>query len=454
MSTPTGAPSSSPLRSPSAACRPMLRLGLVVGRRLVQERLVPLDCDVRIGVAPRSTLSLPDHALPPGLPPSLLLLRGGGTVPVLVVSSAMRGRIERRGRRLSLEGLGGSEPAVLPLDAADRVCVRIGDCTVLVQTVQVARTPALPLPGRFRPRLLDQDDPVFIGILSSVSAVAAAAMLWVFSVGPVESVTLADLPREVERIVLAAHVPVEPAPEVELLPEPLPTPEPEAVAELPADDPSPLPVAASAQEQAENEALGRARARAEVTHRAAVLDLFAKGGATDAVFGSRTGLDELQGALAGADGPARAGTTGSSRGPSGGGRGQDDTIGGPERGRVRTAVVSDGAHEAAPRPKVLGSPVLPPSADDAARLRTALHPVYARIQRCYEQQLTRDPSIAGRIVLSMELVNGRVAEALIVEDAVGSGELADCIVKRARALRTDPGISGDLELPLVFSAGG
>jgi hypothetical protein len=307
---------------------------------------------------------------------------------------------------------------------------------------------------------MDNDDPLFIGILSGVSAVAAAAMLWVFSVEPIQSVTLADLPREVERIVLAVHAPVEVPSAVEVRPaaEPVPVrdppPEPEPTAE-----PAPLPVAASAQERAEHEALGRERARAEVTRRAAVLDLFAKGGASQGVFGAETGLDGLQQAMAGAGGPEHASLASASRGPAGGSRGQDDAIGGPERGRTRAASVERPV-SSAPRPKVLGSPVLPPSAGlapsdaEADRLRTSLHPVYARIQACYEQQLKRDPSIGGRIVVSMELVDGRVADAMVVEDAVGSDEMAACIIKRARALRTDPGISGDLELPLVFSAGG
>ena len=58
----------------------------------------------------------------------------------------------------------------------------------------------------FRPKLLDEDDPVFVGTMSVFMALAAVLMIYVWNTDPVESVSLAEFQdRFVEMVIDAAE---------------------------------------------------------------------------------------------------------------------------------------------------------------------------------------------------------------------------------------------------------
>ncbi|MBM4395397.1 MAG: AgmX/PglI C-terminal domain-containing protein [Deltaproteobacteria bacterium] len=79
----------------------------------------------------------------------------------------------------------------------------------------------------------------------------------------------------------------------------------------------------------------------------------------------------------------------------------------------------------------------------------------AAFRACYERALkTASPDLKGRVVLRVAVApSGAVTHASIADDTLGDPPTADCIVRRARAMRFPAREDAvTLTLPLVFAA--
>lgn len=78
------------------------------------------------------------------------------------------------------------------------------------------------------------------------------------------------------------------------------------------------------------------------------------------------------------------------------------------------------------------------------------------IKSCYDVELTRNPNLAGKIVLQWEIVNGgRVRNPKVKSSDVSGRTLASCIINRIRVLKfPDPGPNeiAQVAFPFVFEA--
>lgn len=55
------------------------------------------------------------------------------------------------------------------------------------------------------------------------------------------------------------------------------------------------------------------------------------------------------------------------------------------------------------------------------------------IQFCYDNQLKKKPGLRGKLVVSLTvLANGRVSEAIVVEDRLGSSAVTECVLSQIR----------------------
>lgn len=79
----------------------------------------------------------------------------------------------------------------------------------------------------------------------------------------------------------------------------------------------------------------------------------------------------------------------------------------------------------------------------------------AGIQRCYEAQLVRDPTLRGRLVISFTIgTDGRVSEVVVRENSVGSPAVAACVTDVISRFRFSPGPTGGsvtFAYPFVFA---
>ena len=146
-------------RSPDRGERRLLRVGIVHGRRIVEERLLARAGDVTIGTSSRSTFIVPWDDAP--LRWRLFEERGGRRF--LRLAGGMSAHIADGAAVTRIDARGPGEPArPIPLSDRARGKVTVGDTTVLFQLLRPpAPQPRPQLPISVRRRLTDGIDPFF-----------------------------------------------------------------------------------------------------------------------------------------------------------------------------------------------------------------------------------------------------------------------------------------------------
>ncbi len=169
-----------PPRADTAPRPKILRIGVILGDKIVEERLIRDRGPVSIGQSAKNTFSVPTPELPRSWP--LFQLHGGRYV--LHVADTMDGRISDGGQVLTLAQLKqtgratrvGQAPTksawVMPLTDASRGKIVIGEMTLLFQFVQAPPLQPRPqLPHSVKGSFTDRIDPYLAVVLSISLAV-------------------------------------------------------------------------------------------------------------------------------------------------------------------------------------------------------------------------------------------------------------------------------------------
>ncbi len=91
--------------------------------------------------------------------------------------------------------------------------------------------------------------------------------------------------------------------------------------------------------------------------------------------------------------------------------------------------------ERAARPQVRiapepGDPPIPPGSD-AERIAAFVRSQLGRLQACYEHELKLHPDLHGRLAIRFVVgIDGRVTDADVEEDSLGSERLDQCVIRR------------------------
>jgi hypothetical protein len=176
----TQAPQSRP---PGAAPPPrqkILRIGVILGDKIVEEKLIRDRGPVAIGQSAKNTFPVPAPELPRSWP--LFTVQGGRYV--LHVADSMDGRISDGGQVVTIAQLKASgriqkqgNAWMIPLTDAARGKITVGDMTLLFQFVLAPPVQPRPaLPHSVRGSLADRIDP-YLAVVMSVSLVAHM-MVW------------------------------------------------------------------------------------------------------------------------------------------------------------------------------------------------------------------------------------------------------------------------------------
>jgi TonB family protein len=183
-------------------------------------------------------------------------------------------------------------------------------------------------------------------------------------------------------------------------------------------------------------------------------------GAVADVFGSGGGASDVASALAGAGGVAVATDPSAGvGGRKGGGQGGSASIGslatagggGNQVGYGAKAEVKVSGSVAAEAAEVDSSDV------DQGKLGAFVRARMGLLKACYENALKRNPSLKGRLRIRFTILEtGGIADLSVVENGVGSPDVATCVANTMRAWRTSFRPSGPVtvEFPFVFSPGG
>lgn len=440
----------------------VLRIGLVRDGRIVEERLIRPGQAVSVGQSTRNDFVLP----PTHLEQHFQLFRptrDGGYA--LRLSGDMDGKLsfgdavqplktlrDTQGRRVD----DGWE---LLLPPRSRGKVVIDGVTVLFQFV-----PAPPEPARvvtsFRPKLWEDDDPVYFGFLGLNAALATLAMIYVYTRPPVNDLVVPEIPDRVLQFALQTpdveEPPEEPAVDPDAPPtltdEPSPPDEVADRIDQPADPPpTPQPGGGARDpdevlaDAIEDSALMRALmigTTGDANNGERIEDLLGPGG-------RYTDLDafvqEGREVVVYNDGPTfRQGNGTGDRRDADMGQLQDATIG--------DVGLGDGPGGGTPT----GDIFTPGPVEDPPSSRTVAAVIRAhsgQLKACYEAERKINPDTGGRLVVWFEIhEDGAVVEATVLDNETGSnGAFEACVTRRFSRWTFAAEDAGVHTYPLVFT---
>ena len=443
----------------------VLRIGVVQGGKVVHERLIKPGQNVTIGESPKNTFVFAAA----GLPKRFTIFQAKGSSYVLNFTEQMNGKVQLPSGIVGLDEVRQRGDAArrgaqyaLALTPKNRGKVVVGDVTVLFQFVAAPPESARKLARQdFRPKLLEEDDPIFLGFLALWSAVAAVLMIYVYNTEPVEMVNLDEIP---DRFVTIVQPPADEPPAD--VPEPEPDPEVEGQqvkkdeeTKPKEDKPEKKPetreekvAAAKKADEKRKDAIAKSKllagligTRGENNSGQQVEDVFAEG---DANFQDlKSALQTVDGAgVATEQAVAMKGST------EGGGRGDASigdlaTSGGggsADVGTVKTAA-----------PKKVSASVGQmdvSSGEGASAIKSVVNRYRGQIQACYEQQLKANPNLGGRVAVDVDITAGRVTTVVVSENTTGDATLASCISKRIRGWRFPSDVTDSVYLPFALNA--
>jgi outer membrane biosynthesis protein TonB len=432
----------------ASAVLKILRVGLIQGGKIVEDRLLPKHGDVTIGTDPGNTFVLPSSRLPASF--SIFEHKNGQYH--LLFTEQMQGKVRLDTWEVDFATLRSQRVAqqrgssyVLPLNENSKGKVLLGDITLLFQFVS---PPPLPvkteLPPLDKGSLWQSVDHLFFLILIASLAIHFTAATYLALLPSVEESELAldQLPDRFAKVILPPK-----------LPEPAPPKEERREAERKEKREQ------TAGKQPRGDPTAR---RAEIQQRVAskgllkILGSRGSGGAFADVLGQSTGTGEIASALAGASGIGIAtadalGQGGTRKGGRAGAMAGIGDVGTSGGGNVNLG--SKGDARVSGRVKDSTPDVDSGSVDREALARYVRQRLKA-MQGCYERELKRNPSLKGKVLIRFSILpSGRSGDIEFEQNTLGDDAVTECIrsVIRGWIFPFKPPDSVSVAYPFVFS---
>ncbi|HEY2729378.1 MAG TPA: AgmX/PglI C-terminal domain-containing protein [Polyangia bacterium] len=448
----------------------ILRIGIIQGGRIVEERLVRKRENITIGQSARNMFVVPSEALPR----NWLLFQVSGNQYVAHFSEGMDARIAVGNEIISLAQLKQTgkiqkkgQSYELPLDDRSRGKITLADMTILFQFV----TPPIPqprpqLPASVRGSVTSDLDWFFTTIAAISFLVHLSLVIYLRSVDWPRKPDIEDVP---DRFVQMVKKPEEKKPEekkVEKVEKKEEEKKPEKKKEEVAKkeekkELTPEEAAKRAEEKARQDAERRARLAEQVKSTGLLKLLGAntgEGGSIADVLGKGDVDRDQEKAFQGVGGVGVASGNDQLRGikSGGSGSGRVANVGGLRGGG---SIAGGGTGEAASEKKVSGSVKSEaPAVDgelDPAMVAKEVRTRLGAIKACYERALKRNPTLSGKVVIHWTITQaGTVSGVDVEQDTLGDAEVASCIKALVARWRfpAPAGGSVDVSFPFVFQS--
>jgi len=435
----------------------VLRIGIIMDGKIVQERLIKAGQTVTVGESAKNGFVLPKSHLPKAEFPIFV---AKGNTYVLNFTEQMKGKISSNGAVVGLEKV-RTDPSVpqqqgiwkLPLSDQDRGKISVDNITVLFQFV-----PAPPVQNirpiqamDFRPRLYNDDDGLLLAFMALFTAIGFVFMIYVWNTTPHEITSIDEIDERYRKLIIT--------------PPDIPVDTPKATAadapkkeekKKPEDKPKEAKVDQPQHEETAAERQARADALKKRLEQSSLVIQFlstrgdSNSGTTKDLFGQEdtSNVDNL---VKGASGTVSANDTnvGSRKGNTGGtsdaGIGKADKIGGgnaqigaaPEV-KVQTRVDVE-AGDAGDMPT-----------DAQGKLKQVVQRNAGQLKYCYDEHIKTNPNLAGRVEIEWAISGGRVTSADVFANTTGDNDFAQCIVSKIQRWSFPPEIQGQVQYPFVF----
>ncbi len=439
----------------------VLRIGIIQGGKILEERLIRSGENVTVGESTRNTFVLPKSFLPK----QFKLFVAKGPAYALAFTDKMQGKISINNAVQPLNKLAGNvakkrgDAYYLSLTEKNRGKVQIGPVTILFQFVQ-----APPEPKRvavsFSPFSVGQVDWVYLGFFFFSCIVNGAAYIYVDSQPTPGKVSIEDIPDRFTQVFFDEETDVQ-VPEEE--------PEEDGLGEAeekPEDTGEPTDAGGEADEGEPEEQMSaeeiRDQRKAELMQQglAALIGTTGDTASGDAVAdlladgGSLSG--DLDAALASADGIKVAR------------RGEDTTLreGGSGTGKVGSITDMSGAGggtagsgekvQKQVEAKVGGNlEITFGDAGDVSAVKKYVSRKKGQIKACYEEQLKGNPDLQGKVEVTWTVLpSGGVSGVHVASNSTGNKGLESCIIRRINRWKFPEGADEfEITYPFNFFSG-
>lgn len=450
----------------------ILRIGVIQGGKVIEERLVRKRTTVSFGSENKNTFVFPGGEFPKSWP----LFEIKGNQYELVFDENMDGRVSVDKENVDFAHLKAKNLANkqgdryrLPLSDSSRGRVQFaGDLTILFHFVApppVAATPQLP--ASITGGWVKSIEPIFTTTLTVSFLLHAIMSIVVWSVEPAPPPSREEVLRAIAKV----------TPQKIETPDPPDAPEPDTGDDTTGDEDKEVEAVEDVEEveeppkQYKSKKDAAAAAKAAEAKRAAVREeiagkgllamIGAQGGSSDSavanVFGSGSAIGgDLQSSLEGTAGVGIAGGGEvTRRGSGGGGKGAD--VGDLEAGGGG-AVKTGKKKKAKVKARVKADAISDVDGTiDKRGVSRAIRRRSAAFQQCYEAALKSNSKLKGKLVIEFTIgERGRVTETFVIRDGLGSSQVSKCVQGVLKRMRFPAPEDGEVAITnsFVFQPGG
>jgi len=452
----------------------ILRIGVIHGGRIIEERLLRKSESITVGDSPKSTFILPfSEASSPKLFP-LFPYKGDGYQ--LAFTDSMSGKVSVGAEVLDLQDFVKSGKAkkhgstyVMPLGTDMKGKVQIGEATFLFQFISAPPIPPKPkLPASIRNGWVKGIDWPFV-IIFSISFFVHAAIFGYASTQPVpKKLTLEKLPERFAQFIVEEMPKEEKAPEVK-------EGEGDTVAKKEENKKSEQEEQVAEEENAgeqrqltpEEEAEQAAKRRAEIAKKVAGMGLNAmltsKGPGGENVMaavgdalaeGGRFGdIDDTMSGITGVGVMAKSAEKSRIGGGGGGPQSKDIDKVGVSGGGGKAKM--EGRQEEKIRGQVkTGAGMDIDGSLDSSAVKNVVNRNIKAIYFCYESELRLNPKLEGKVTVEFTIARtGTVTDARVISSTLHSAKVEGCMIKTIKRWRFPrPDDEAIIAYPFVFQA--
>ena len=441
----------------------VLRIGVIQGGKIVEERVIPARQAVTVGASARNVIVVPQS----NLPASVTVFAWQGERYQLCFDEGADGRIQGpQGAAdfgaLVSQGLAKKDGRLywVPVGEDQRGKLTLGEVTLLWQFVAPPPEPPRPvLPQEAKGNHFKSMDRLFVSLLLLSFLLHGGAYVALANTELPPDVTLEEIPDRYAKVLIPDRQPA--APVVKEEPKAEAPGEPKAEEKRADKGERKGEKAAETPEQAAARKAARAAAVAKAVSSKGMLKVLgALGpgtgtGAVADVFGAGGGMSDVATALSGAGGVAVA----TDPAAGGGGRKGGGQGGAASIGDLATSGGGAVGYGAKSEVKVSGTVAAEVAEIDSAdidqqKLAAFVRARFGLIKACYENALKRNPSLKGKISIRFTILEtGGLSDILAAGNSLGAPEVASCIINTMRTWRTQFRPSGPVtvEYPFVFT---
>ena len=438
----------------------VLRIGIIQGGKITEERLISRGETVTIGESAENTFVLPNSDLPRSFP----LFVTGSKGYSLTFNDKISGKVSVKGAVLDLDALRGRPETkqegnkyLFPLTTAMRGKVTLSDVSILFQFVPPPLAPVAGLGSDFYLSWQSRIDWVMTGVFAASLFIHLSLVLYARTLEPPPEPTFQEIPERFVRLLRSEEPPPPPEPEIEA-----PGDEEEVKKEEEKKPEEPGPEEAVEEKpkevvpQKSQEEL-REEARQKVNNRGFLAVIGSKSnqngpnmGAVADIMDSTAGQDLEKFVAAGAS-MEKAGTASGLR--TGEFGNEPVTAGdGPE---IATTDVDVTKKKSSGPKSNISAPQDVVGALDSAKIASALGKYRSQVDNCYTKELNKNPKLGGRLVVTITLLpDGTVMDAAVIENMTGNSGIQRRLQVRIKRWKF-PAFEGDISsfnAPFIFTA--